>query len=152
MKNRDKWITIAFLVFILAIPLVTVVRNLLPSQQENELTDEEQAILEQNGTLINGTQADNKDNAQAGQNSASKETGFAKLQKCINTFTDSLFGRTKLIGFNTELTSLLTGGTYIESTQTLKGKNNMFFIRRSLMDILFGIIWESTILQRRRWR
>lgn len=53
MKNRDKWITIAFLVFILAIPLVTVVRNLLPSQQENELTDEEQAILEQNGTLIN---------------------------------------------------------------------------------------------------
>ncbi len=132
MKNRDKWITIAFLVFILAIPRVTVVRNLLPSQQENELTDEEQAILEQNGTLINGTQADNKDNAQAGQNSASKETGFAKLQKCINTFTDSLFGRTKLIGFNTELTSLLTGGTYIESTQTLKGKNNMFFYKTEL--------------------
>ena len=81
MKNRDKWITIAFLVFILAIPLVTVVRNLLPSQQENELTDEEQAILEQNGTLINGTQADNKDNAQAGQNSASKENWIRQTTK-----------------------------------------------------------------------
>ncbi len=129
MKNRDKWITIAFLIFILVIPLVTVVRNLLPSQQENELTDEEQAILEQNGTLANGTQADTKDNT---ENSMPKETGFAKLQKSINQFTDSLFGRTKLIGFNTELTSLLTGGTYIESTQTLMGKNNMFFYKTEL--------------------
>ena len=50
MKNRDKWITIAFLVFILVIPLVTVARNMLPHQQET-LTEEERAILEQNGTL-----------------------------------------------------------------------------------------------------
>lgn len=46
MKNRDRWITIAFLIFILVIPLVTVVRTLLPGQQENALTDEEQAVLE----------------------------------------------------------------------------------------------------------
>lgn len=56
MKNRDRWITIAFLIFILVIPLVTVVRTLLPSQQESALTDEEQAVLEQNGTLANGAQ------------------------------------------------------------------------------------------------
>ena len=102
MKNRDRWITIAFLVFILVIPLVTVVRNLLPSRQESALTDEEQAVLEQNGTLENGTQAGAKD--ETVQGAAQKETGFAGLQKGINQFTDSLFGRTKLIGFNTELT------------------------------------------------
>ena len=130
MKNRDRWITIAFLIFILVIPLVTVVRTLLPGQQENALTDEEQAVLEQNGTLANGTQTNTKD--ETGQGTVSKETGFARLQKAVNQFTDSLFGRTKLIGFNTELTSLLTGGTYIESTQTLMGKNNMFFYKTEL--------------------
>ena len=132
MKNRNKWITIGFLVFILVIPLVTVVRNLRPNRQENTLTDEEQAILEQNGTLVNGTQTGDKENTQTGQDSAKTETGFSKLQKSINQFTDGLFGRTKLIGFNTELTSLLTGGTYIESTQTLMGKNNMFFYKTEL--------------------
>ncbi|GFI09332.1 hypothetical protein IMSAGC007_01793 [Lachnospiraceae bacterium] len=130
MKNRDRWITIAFLIFILAIPLVTIVRNLLPSQQQNELTDEEQAILEQNGTLVNGAQTGTKNETE--ENSLPKETGFTRLQKSINQFTDGLFGRTNLIGFNTELTSLLTGGTYIESTQTLMGKNNMFFYKTEL--------------------
>ena len=135
MKNRDRWITIAFLVFILVIPLVTVVRDLLPSREEHALTDEEQAVLEQNGTItnnsaVNGAQTGTQDKAE--QDAASKETGFARLQKSINHFTDGLFGRTKLIGFNTELTSLLTGGTYIESTQTLMGKNNMFFYKTEL--------------------
>ena len=100
MKNRDRWITIAFLIFILVIPLVTVVRTLLPSQQESALTDEEQAVLEQNGTLANGAQTNTKD--ETGQGTVSKETGFVRLQKAVNQFTDSLFGRTKLIGFNTE--------------------------------------------------
>ena len=31
MKNRDKWITIAFLVFILVIPLVTVALAPMPN-------------------------------------------------------------------------------------------------------------------------
>ena len=45
MKNRDKWITIAFLIFILVIPLVTVARNMLPKQQGEELTEAERAVL-----------------------------------------------------------------------------------------------------------
>ncbi len=135
MKNRDKWITIAFLVFILVIPLVTVARNMLPSQDGQELTEAEKEVLEQNGTITGGEDAqtgsaDAED--AAGQGKQPKVTGFAKLQEGIDRFTDGVFGRTKLIAFNTGLTSLLTGGTYIESTQTLKGKNNMFFYKTEL--------------------
>ncbi len=97
MKNRDRWITIAFLVFILVIPLVTVVRDLLSSREEHTLTDEEQAVLEQNGTITNNT-AVNGAQDKAEQDAASKETGFARLQKSINHFTDGLFGRTELDG------------------------------------------------------
>lgn len=134
MRNRDKWITIAFLVFILVIPLVTVARNLLPSQQGTELTDAEKAVLEKNGALTDEeeTQTESADAEQSAQDSLPTETGFARLQREINNFTDGLFGRTKLIAFNTGLTSLLTGGTYIESTQTLKGKNDMFFYKTEL--------------------
>lgn len=130
MKNRDKWITIAFLVFILGIPLVTMARNMLPHQQKEELTDAERAVLEQNGTLGKDREAETESTEeQEEQNAIPKETGFAGLQRDIDNFTNGLFGRTKLIAFNTELTALLTGGTYIESTQTLKGKNNMFFYK-----------------------
>jgi len=134
MKNRDKWITIAFLILILVIPIVTVARNILPHQQE-ELSAEEKAVLEKNGTLTTDKKTQTED-AQGGEVTAQgnqpKEPGFVRLQKHINNFTDGLFGRTKLIAFNTELTSLLTGGTYIESTQTLMGKNNMFFYKTEL--------------------
>ncbi len=128
MKSRDKWITVAFLLFILTIPLVTVARNILPDRQQEGLTEEEKAILEENGTIITDKESQSGD--QAGD--VKKDTGFAALQKSISNFTDGLFGRTKLIAFNTELTSLLTGGTYIESTQTLMGKNNMFFYKTEL--------------------
>ncbi len=39
MKSRDKWITVAFLLFILTIPLVTVARNILPDRQQEGLTE-----------------------------------------------------------------------------------------------------------------
>ena len=127
MKNRDKWITIAFLIFILVIPLVTVVGNMLPKQQGEELTEAERAVLEQNGTITKDEGTKTESTAVSGN--VSEGSGFAKLQKGIDQFTDGLFGRKKLIALNTEITSILTGGTYIESTQTLKGKNNMFFYK-----------------------
>lgn len=129
MKNRDKWIAIAFLIFILMIPFVTVVRNLLPEWQGQELSEAEKAVLEQNGAI---TEDGTVQTGGASQGNQPKVTGFAKLQAGIDQFTDGLFGRTKLIAFNTGLTSMLTGGTYIESTQTLKGKNNMFFYKTEL--------------------
>ena len=134
MKNRDKWITVAFLIFILVIPFVTVVRDILPHRQEQELSEAEKAVLEQNGTMTKDeeVQAGSASKEETQQVYTPKESGFAGFQKRINQFTDGLFGRTKLIAFNTGLTSFLTGGTYIESTQTLKGKNNMFFYKTEL--------------------
>jgi hypothetical protein len=140
MKNRDKFITIAFLVFILVIPFVTVVRNCMPKSDESQLTKEQKAILEQNGTMQVATDENSDtqtietatDTALAEEDTAVSEPLFIQLQAKINTFIEGLFGRTKLIAFNTNLTSLLTGGTYIESTQTLQGKNGMFFYKTEL--------------------
>ena len=130
MKNRDKWIAIAFLIFIFTLPIVTVVRNFMP-QTEKQLTDEEKAILENNGTSA-GVNAPDESETQtdaAAPETVVDEPLFTKLQNGINNFTDNLFLRTKLISFNTDLTALLTGGTYIESTQVLMGKNNMLFYK-----------------------
>lgn len=138
MKNRDKWITIAFLVFILVIPSVTLVRNLVPQQQEQQLTEEEKAILQNNGTMKEedaASEASSDEAAPSGETAEQptvKQPLFTTIQNSINNFTNGLFGRTKLIAFNTELTSFLTGGSYIESTQVLMGKNNMFFYKTEL--------------------
>ncbi len=129
MKNRDKWITIVFLIFILSIPAITVVRNVFgPAQGQEQLTDEEQAILENNGALGNESGGRKPEDAA----SSEQQPAFVRMQGRINTFIEGLFGRTRLIAFNTGLTSLLTGGTYIESTQTLLGKNDMFFYKTEL--------------------
>lgn len=129
MKNRDKWIAIAFLIFIFTIPIVTLIRGVIPNEQ-GKLTAEEIAILENNGTIQDGTEVDN--NSESTQVQVQIEPPFIRLKNTLNSFTERLFGRTKLIAFNTELTSLITGGTYIESTQVLLGKNNMFFYKTEL--------------------
>ncbi|MDE7266187.1 MAG: hypothetical protein K2N89_01820 [Lachnospiraceae bacterium] len=130
MRNRDKWIAIAFLIFIFTLPLVTVVRNFMP-QTEKQLTDEEKAILENNGTSagVNAPDESETQTADAVPEAVANEPVFTKLQNGINNFTENLFLRTKLISFNTDLTALLTGGTYIESTQVLMGKNSMLFYK-----------------------
>ena len=106
MKIRDKWITAAFLAVILTIPFLSVAKNIMVKMPQTEMPSEEQA--------------------------AADKSAFIVLQDKINKFTSNTFARKELIMFNTELTSLLTGGTYIESTQVLKGKNNMFFYKTEL--------------------
>ncbi len=138
MKNRDKWITIVFLAFILVIPIVSMVRSFLPQyQQEQGLTEEEKEILENNGTMkVEDETKPSESSSEVAKDTQSdknkKETWFIQLQNSINHFVDRLFGRKELIAFNTKLTSLLTGGTYIESTQVLMGKNGMFFYKTEL--------------------
>lgn len=115
MKNTEKWIAIAFLAFILVIPAVTLVQNLMP-QSEGQLTQQEQAILENNGTSAGQNRTEESETQTADASQPAQEAGFTKLQNKINHFTDNLFCRSQLIAFNAKLTSLLTGGTYIEST------------------------------------
>lgn len=127
MKNRDKFITILFLLFILVIPTVTIVRGFLPQQTQGLTAEEEQAILEGNGTIQEGDTA-NEQETQA-ETPQIKEPFFTALQNKINEFTNRLFLRTKLIKYNTELTAFFTGGSYIESTQVLLGKENFLFYK-----------------------
>ena len=114
------------MVFILVVPVVTIVRNIAVPADEG-LSDEQREVLENNGALQEPESEQADENAAAAQ--AESETAFMKLQKTLNSFTEGLFGRTRLIAFNTSITSLLTGGTYIESTQVLLGKNNMLFYK-----------------------
>ncbi|MCM1183322.1 MAG: hypothetical protein NC337_08115 [Roseburia sp.] len=132
MKNRDKWIAIVFLIFIMSIPAITIARNVFgPTQDEDQLTEDEKAILENNGTFQDKDK--DRDTPADGEVAPQPEDpAFVRMQGQINTFIEGMFGRTKLIAFNTGLTSILTGGTYIESTQTLQGKNDMFFYKTEL--------------------
>lgn len=130
MKNRDKWIAVAFLAFILILPAVTLVRGFLP-QEETTISEEQSAILNGNGTL----QGENQGNTSVDTSQTTQEVElpwFTRVQNTLNNFTNRLFTRTKLIAFNTELTSLLTGGTYIESTQVLLGKNDWLFYKTEI--------------------
>lgn len=130
MKNRDKWITIAFLIFILAVPLLTLVRGAFP-QDNGKRLEEQKEILENNGTLQGAEEPAGTEGA-ADTAQDADTPAFARLQNMMDNFTDRLFGRAKLIAFNTSLTSLITGGSYIESTQALLGKNDMFFYKTEL--------------------
>lgn len=136
MKNRDKWIAVIFMLFIFTLPVVTVVRGFLPQSQEETLTQEQQELLDKNGTMQGGSHGDSTDGSteSTGEQTAEqvKTPWFTALQNTLNSFTERLCARNKLIAFNSELTSLLTGGTYMESTQVLLGKNNWLFYKTEL--------------------
>lgn len=136
MKNRDKWIAVIFMLFIFTLPIVTVVRGFLPQSQEETLTQEQQELLDKNGTMQGGSHGDSTDSSteSTGEQTAeqAKTPWFTALQNTLNSFTERLCARNKLIAFNSELTSLLTGGTYMESTQVLLGKNNWLFYKTEL--------------------
>jgi hypothetical protein len=136
MKNRDKWIAVIFMLFIFTLPIVTVVRGFLPQSQEETLTQEQQELLDKNGTMQGGSHGDSTDGSTestGGQTAEQVKTPwFTALQNTLNSFTERLCARNKLIAFNSELTSLLTGGTYMESTQVLLGKNNWLFYKTEL--------------------
>ena len=104
----------------------------MPQQQQEQLTEDEKAILQNNGTMKEDADSEASTEETVPAVPEEKQPLFTRIQNGINNFTNGLFGRTKLIAFNTELTSFLTGGTYIESTQVLMGKNNMFFYKTEL--------------------
>ena len=136
MKNRDKWIAVIFMLFIFTLPIVTVVRGFLPQSQEETLTQEQQELLDKNGTMQGGSHGDNTEGSteSAGEQTAEpvKTPWFTALQNTLHRYTERLCARNKLIAFNSELTSLLTGGTYMESTQVLLGKDNWLFYKTEL--------------------
>lgn len=127
MKKRDKWITIVFILYIMGVFFVTLVRGIL-TQTDGQTDSAAKDLLTQNGTI---QQEAAEENAVQETETVNEETqnGFVALQAQINTFTDRLFGKTKMIALNTQLTKWMTGGTYIESTQVLVGKEDYLFYK-----------------------
>lgn len=131
MKKRDNLIAVAFLAFILILPAVTLVRGFLPQEDTVVSQEQQDALLNANGTMQDG--AHGAGTTQETQPAPEAELPwFTGLQNTLNEFTNRLFTRTKLIALNTELTKLLTGGTYIESTQVLLGKNDWLFYKTEI--------------------
>ena len=91
MKNRDKWITIAFLVFILVIPFVSMVRNLMPQQQQEQLTEDEKAILQNNGTMKEDADSEASTEETVPAVPEEKQPLFTRIQNGINNFTNGYF-------------------------------------------------------------
>ncbi len=134
--NRDRLIAAVFIIFILCMPVITIVSDLLPKGSEDQ-SQIGNAVLQGNGTLqgnndaADGEQteedADTSDNT--GDMEAEKQTWFETVQSSINDFTERLYFRKSLIAFNTDLTAWITGNSYIESTQVLLGKNGWLFYK-----------------------
>ena len=128
MKIRDKYIAIIFLIFILFMPAATIVKNLLP-ESEND-SSEERDVLENNGALRNDD-ADMEAEEQEDTSSENiEEDGFKVFKDDLNSFTEGMFLRKDFIKINAGLTMLMTGNSYIGSTQLLLGKDNWLFYKR----------------------
>lgn len=130
MKNRNKYIAIIFLIFILFMPSATIVTGFLPEREEN--SSEERDVLENNGALRNdedeaAADADAQEESSSGN---SKETGFMALRNDLGNFTEGMFLRKNMIKLNARLTMLMTGNSYIGSTQLLLGKDKWLFYKR----------------------
>lgn len=113
MKTRDRWIAVSFLIFIFALPAATLAEGLFAPRGE-------QAFAEVSADVPDGTAQD------------TFRLFPSSVQNGIDHFTDQLFMRKQLIAFNMDVTSLLTGGTYFESTQVLLGKDNWLFYKSSI--------------------
>ena len=129
MKKRDKYIAIIFLVFILFMPAATIVKNFFPESEEN--SSEERDVLENNGALRNDDDTDVEVQAQEDSSSENSEKdGFKVFKDDLNSFTEGMFLRKSLIKMNAGLTMLMTGKSYIGSTQLLLGKDKWLFYKR----------------------
>lgn len=124
--TRDRIIAAVFILFILIIPVMTIVTDLLP-QKENDSTQMEESILEGNGTIQEGDVT-----TQQIQPESVQLSWFEQMQSSVNGFTERLYFRKNLISFNTDLTAFITGNSYIESTQVLLGKDDWLFYKAQI--------------------
>lgn len=139
--KRDRLVALCFLIAILAVPSVTLVMRMSGEKDNQQTTEEQQAILNGNGSMQDGSKgsedgeetADVMVDAPPAQDvTAEKKGWFLELQDDIKDFTDDLFTRKELIEFNTGLTCMLSGNSYIENTQVLVGKEDYLFYKTEM--------------------
>lgn len=139
IKDVNSWIAIIFLVFLFLLPTATL---LGATSTDKDMMASANEVLTNNGTAGKETVPDAEGNITAGENStegeiqntensvsSEKKNGFIRLQNSLNDFTQKLFLRSTFIEGNTKLTAALTGGTYMESTQVLLGKEDWLFYK-----------------------
>lgn len=137
--NKDSFIAIVFLIIIFVMPTVTLCGG---ASSDEAVMAEAQKVLSNNGTTVGNTdigatgtdssEADTEqtDGSVIDMNGISQEKPlFTHIQDTLNSFIETLFLRPLFIEGNTKLTSFLTGGTYMESTQVLLGKEDWLFYK-----------------------
>ena len=143
--NKDSAIAIVFLVILFLIPTATLCGI---TSSDDAVMAEAEKVLSNNGTSAETTpdintdaadfyQTDEDTNMSLDEVTAENMDGktgagqplFARIQNMVNAFTESLFLRPLFIEGNTKITAILTGGTYMESTQVLLGKDNWLFYK-----------------------
>lgn len=139
--NTEWIVTIGFILFIAVISIMTLILRFVPKEQTSG--QEAASVLDGNGTTV-GLESDaNTDNiAQKVEKPVeiSDETflcfkesmWFAKLKSTLEDYTDHLFLRKEMIAINTDFSSLITGNTYLESTQVLKGRDGYLFFKSTI--------------------
>lgn len=139
--KRDRLVALCFLIAILAVPSVTLVMRMSGEKDNQQTTEEQQAILNGNGSMQDGSKGSEDgeettdvmvDAPPAQDVTAEKKGWFLQLQDDIKDFTDDLFTRKELIEFNTGLTCMLSGNSYIENTQVLVGKEDYLFYKTEM--------------------
>lgn len=138
-KDRNSWIAVIFLIYIFTIPIRTMLGG---SSEEDVLSTNAEAVLSGNGTAAeqtditlleeNVSESESEDEAQKDEKKTVAENWqetFSQMQDRLNVFTEKLFLRNAFISLNSELTRALTGGTYMESTQVLLGKEDWLFYK-----------------------
>lgn len=137
IKDRNGWIAVIFLVYIFIVPVMTLLGG--ASSEDTVVTDSD-AVLVGNGTaadrisvqeetVTDGVPEDAAHSQEVLSDTENMQAGFAYFQETLNGFTEKLFLRNAFISANSELTRVLTGGTYMESTQVLLGKEDWLFYK-----------------------
>lgn len=131
--NRDSIIAIVFLSIVFLLPSATLCGG---ASSDEAVMVEAENVLSNNGTTAGNTGDGTTGNLQQADGTATDTSGsnsekplFTRIQDTLNSFTETLFLRPLFIEGNTKLTSILTGGTYMESTQVLLGKENWLFYK-----------------------
>jgi len=138
-KDRNGWIAVIFLIYIFSIPVRTIAGG---DTEEDVIITDEDAVLAGNGTaaerMDTTVDAENVSEGESADVAQTEETEtvvecwqetFSRMQSSLNAFTEKLFLRNAFISLNSELTRTLTGGTYMESTQVLLGKEDWLFYK-----------------------
>ena len=133
--KRDKIVAVSFIVAMILIPMATLIGNFMTKVENTALLEQQNAILEGNGTIHDDqqdSQVEEEVDDEIILDGAIEQNWFDKVRQNMNLFTDKLSVKEKMIVFNIALSQFLSGDSNIQSTQVLLGKNQWLFYKTEL--------------------